>query len=422
MSRSFLIAVVTLFALPAFLRAEVTQREARVYCVDIALLKGGAELRGSVLSRDDKELRIVVQRNWLADKQPEMAKRLDEEAASQIEANHKELISRITEWKEERASETRLVSVLNRELERIAKHGKNAVGPASQFQIVTIPNDRVKRVFHTNERSRKLAMAAWEQQLPHVETASFGTLKSAVEKKVPDWEQSVVNLTDRLPAGELQSPDEWAARQAIFEYEYCRPVDFQGTGNYFVQVGEGAERPNLAELFAQTATEAISGGLAGEELKGLGLGLDIKTNPSATTGEWQQKVIEQATKLDARSFCVTRMASITGTGPATVTMHFFARMSDGKYREIWSNESTTDPASLKNEDIARLEQDPQVQEITKVAKALSLGDNATTAVRFGAAIQASLRDSQSRFFSFRQNYNNTLDGPPLALPPMTNSK
>ena len=63
-----------------------------------------------------------------------------------------------------------------------------------------------------------------------------------------------------------------------------------------------------------------------------------------------------------------------------------------------------------------------MQEITNVAKALSLGDNATTAVRFGTAIQASQGASATRFFEFRQLYNNTLDGPPLTLPPKSSGK
>lgn len=424
MRRWFLMAVVTLFALPVLLPAETTLREAKLACVDIALLKGEAELRGSVLTRDDKELRMVVQREWLAKQQPEMAKTLDEEFAAQAESNRQELIERITTWKAERAGDARLVSALDEELRRLQKPNANGAAPPSQFLIVTVPNDRVKRVFRTNDRSRQLALVAWEQQLPHVETATFGTLKSAVEKKVANWEKAVVDLTDRLPAGLSQSPDEWAARQAIFEYEYRQRVDFQGTGSYFVRVGEGAERPNLAEILSQTTAEALKGGLAGDELKGLGinLGLGAPANSSDTPNDGLAKVIEQATALDARGFSVTRMASISGTGPATVTRQFFARLSDGKYHAIWSKVSTTDPSSVKKEDIARIEQDPQVQEITKVAKALSLGDNATTAVRFGAAIQASLSDSETGFFNFRQRYNNTLDGPPLSVPPATSNK
>ncbi|MFO1006878.1 MAG: hypothetical protein U0929_13030 [Planctomycetaceae bacterium] len=422
MRRWFLMTIVTLFALPVLLSAETTQREARVYCVDIVLLKGGVELRGSVLSRDDQELRMVVQREWLTSQQPGMAKSLDDEFAAQAEANHKELIDRITAWKAERAGDARLVSALDEELRRLERPNANGAAPPSQFQIVTVPNDRVKRVFRTNDRSRQLALVAWEHQLPHVETATFGTLKSAVEKKVANWEKATVDLTDRLSSGLSHPPDEWAARQAIFEYEYRQRVDFQGSGSYLVRVGEGAERPNLAEILSQTTAEALKSGLSGDELKGLGLGLGTQANPSAAPDDGLAKVIEQATKLDTRGFCVTRVASITGTGPATVKTQFYARLSDSKYHVIWSNESSTDPSTIKNEDIARIEQDPQVQEITKFARALSLGDNATTAVRFGAAIQASLRTSDARFFEFRQRYNNTLNGPPLSVPPATSGK
>lgn len=393
--------------------AEITPREAQRFCVDIALVKGGVELRGAVLSRDETELRMAVQRSWLTAKHPELAKQIDEDAASKQAASRDELKERIEAWKTERAADARLVAVLNRELARLGKAAGPAGVPDSQFVVVTTPADRVRRVFTAPAASRQVAMAAWSERIERVEDTALTPLKAAVEKKNPDWQATQVDLSDRLPTGQPQTADEWAARQAIFEFEYRERLDFQGTGNMVVRVGEGVAKPDLKSLFAQTAADAIQGELGG---LGLDLGLDLAAKPK-TESNWQTTAIEQAKSLKVKGFRVTRVPKITGSGPATVTTSFFARLSDGNYRVIWSNETTTDPTTIQPEALDRLQQDPQVQEIQKIASALSLGNDATTAIRFGAAVQASLDGSENRFFEFRQRYNTSLDGPPLVLPP-----
>lgn len=409
---------VALVAMASLCHAEITPREAQRFGVDIALLKGGVELRGAVLSRDQKELRMAVQRSWLTAKHPEILKQIDDEASEQRAASREELQKRIETWKTERAAETRLVAVLNRELARLAKAVNPAAVPVSQFVVVTTPADRVRRVFSAPEASRQVAMAAWSERMERVEDTVLTTLKTAVEKKNPQWQVAQVDLSDRLPTGQLQTADEWAARQAIFEYEYCDRLDFQGTGNMVVRVGEGVAKPDLAALLAQTATDTLQGQLEGLDLGGLDLG-GLNLNPPGNKpakADWQSTAIAEAKSLDRRGFRVTRIPKITGGGPATVTTCFFGRLSDGTYRILWTNETTTDPATIKDEAIKRLEQDPQVQEVLKVASALSLGQDATTAVRFGAAVQSSLNTGETQFFEFRQRYNDQLDGPPLVVP------
>lgn len=391
--------------------AEITPREARRFCVDIALLKDGVELRGAVISRDEKELRMAVQRDWLTAKHQELMKQIDEESVQNQAASRNELLQRIETWKEERVAEQRLVSVLKQELDRLRKAPPAVVVPDSQFVIVVTPANRVRKVYTAADASRRLAKVAWRERIARVEDTAFGPLKVQVEQAVPEGDTTEIDLADRLPAGQTQSDDEWSARQAIFEYEYGERLDFQGTGKMLVRVGEGAGKPDLAELFAKTAADALQGELGG---LGLNLGSDSAAKQNVDT-DWQATAIQQAKSLDRRGFRVTRVPQITGSGPASVSTSFFARLSDGKYHMIWSNDTTTDPATVKEDVLNRIQQDPQVQEILKVAQALSLGQDATTAVRFGAAVQASLDASENRFFEFRQRYNATLDGPLLVL-------
>ena len=412
-----LMMLAVLVALPPALYAEITPREAQRYCVDIALLKGGVELRGTVLSHNAHELKLVVQRDWLAANQPEMAQTLSDESIAQAAAAREELLKRITIWQAERQADTRLVAVLKQQRRRLEKPAPQVPEPASQFVVVTLPAQRIRKVYSTSDNSRQLAMVAWQLRLPRVEDSAFGPLKTTVTALVPDWPTMKVDLADRLPTGEPQSADEWAARQAIFEYEYRQRLDFQGTGNLIVRVGEGAEKPNLGELLAETAADSLQGELSGLGLEGLGIDLGpAQKSEKPAAADWQQTAIAEAKTLDSRGFCVTRVPKITGAGPATVTVSFFIRLSSGDYRMIWTHESTTDPSTIPEKDLASIEQDPQVQEILKVARALSIGPDATQAVRFGAAVQASLGEAENTFFQFRQRYNDTLDGPVLVLP------
>ncbi len=412
MRRAVSLAIGVVFVIATLSQAEITPREAQRFCVDIALLKGGVELRGAVITRDEKELRMAVQRNWLTAQQPDLMQQIDEESARNQAASRDELLQRIETWKGERATEKRLVSVLEQELDRLRKAPPASAVPDSQFVIVVTPADRVRKVYAAPDASRRLAKIAWRERIERVEDTSFGPLKVKVEQAAPQGGMAEIDLSDRLPTGQPQSPDEWAARQAIFEYEYSERLNFQGTGKLLVRVGDGVGKPDLSELLAKTAADALQGELGG---LGLDLGLDSTAKPNVDT-DWQATAIQQAKTLDRRGFRVTRVPQITGSGPATVSTSFFARLGDGNYHIIWSNETTTDPATVKDDALKRIQQDPQVQEILKVAQSLSLGQDATTAVRFGAAVQASLDGTDNRFFEFRQRYNETLDGPVLVRP------
>lgn len=388
---------------------EMTVRDAQRYGVDIIQVKGGGELRGAVLRRDSSDLQIAVQRSWLLAAQPAMLETAEKEAAKRQAASHQELIARIESWIAAQANQPRLRTVLQGELARLKKLPEAPPEP-TQFVLLRIPTDRVRRVFTAAAPARQIAMVAWSQQLDRVEQSTITALKPDVEKAAPDWATQRVDLSGRLPAGEPQSADEWAARQAIFEYEYGDPLEFQGTGNLLFRTGSGAEKPDLASLLASTAGETLASELGS-------LGLDLGKPAPAPPVDWKRQATEQARNLNRSGFSVTRIPRITGDGPATVSIHFWARLADGLWHPIWSDEVTTDPSTIKADELKRLETDPQVQEILQVTRALSLGDASQQALRFGAAVQASQQTVTTRFFEFRQRYNVRLDGPPLVWNP-----
>lgn len=388
--------------------AEITPREAQRFCVDIVLLKGGTELRGSVLKRDAQQTRIAVQRDWLNTHQPAMAKLAAEEEIQQQEKNRADLKDRIDVWRKERADQQRLTFMLDKELAKLSKPLEKDA--PSQFVIIDLPADRIRRIFETPAASRPLAAAAWFERIEKVEETVFGKLKTQVEQTHPKWATERIDISDRLPRGQPQSDDEWAARQALWEYEFCEELNYQGTGSFVVRVEPG-KKPDLSALMSQSGESLLAG-----PLSGLGLDLGGGKPQMPAPDAWQKKAIDEARDLNIRGFLVTRSPQITGEGPAIVVAQFFARLGDGNYRVVWSDEVRTDPSTIPEDDLKRIQQDPQIQEVLKVAQALSLGNEVQKAVRFGGAVEVSMKSVTGHFAEFRSRYNRTLDGPPLTLP------
>lgn len=409
---SILLLIATVFALETSLWAEITSREAQRFCVDIVVLKGGGELRGSVLKRDTQEIQIAVQRNWLTTRQPKMAEQVAKSASQDREKSQQLLKERITKWRQERSDMKRLTFVLDRELERLADP-KDLDTEESQFVIVQLPAEQVRRVFEASAASRSLATAAWFERLEKVEETVLGKLKTQVEATHPQWATERIDISDRLPQGPPQNDDEWAARQALWEYEFCESLDYQGTGNFVMRVEPG-KKLELSSLLGQSGESLLAG-----QLGDLGLDLGAGQPAAPKADDWQKRVIAEAKELGMRGFLVTRSPQITGEGPATVTAQFFARLPGGQYQAIWTDTVQTDPATIPEADLKRIESDPQIQEVLKVAQAFQLGNQIQTAVRFGGAVEVSLKSVAANFGEFRSRYTRTLDGPPLPIKTQT---
>lgn len=142
--RCSLLLVVLLLGHGAALNAETTRETAARLGVDVVLLHGGREARGSIVRRgEDGALTIAVRRGWLQTRQPEWLAELDQTAADGRQAAHESLVTRIKGWLAERSDEPKLALVLRMELERIeqaaAKGPVVAEAPAdSEFLLIEI--------------------------------------------------------------------------------------------------------------------------------------------------------------------------------------------------------------------------------------------------------------------------------------------
>lgn len=396
------------------LQAETTRETAARLCVDVVLVNGGREARGSILQqKEDGSMTIAVRRGWLKSRQPEWLAEIDKGATDGRKAALETLITRTREWLTERADAAKLVPIVQIELERLEKEVKKepvaAAEPAdSEFLLIDLPADKVRRVFAQPMERKQAALVAWDQQIDNVESSAINKLHEALQKRKLDWQTMRIDLSSRLASSGADNEREWAARRAVFEFTFGKRVEFQGTGNFVVRTGTESAAPGGLELLAGV----LQGGLDAD-VTGLLQGIAGPQGPAAERNGWLESASRTAEKEGARGFRVTRSQQNALNRQVTVEDRFVAQMPDGTWETIYVASETLDGTVERKELEARIREDGQVGELLKTFEGLGLGGQLETAVRFGAATMDAQQSASARFFEFTDRYSQRLDGPAL---------
>jgi hypothetical protein len=394
------------------LQAETTRETAARLCVDVVLVNGGREARGSILrQKEDGSVTIAVRRGWLKSRQPEWLAEIDKGAADGRKAALETLITRTREWLTERADAAKLVPIVQIELERLEKEAQKepvaaAEPPDSEFLLIELPADKVRRVFAQPAERKQAALVAWDQQIDNVESSAINKLHEALQKRKLDWQTMRVDLSSRLATSGADNEREWAARRAVFEFTFGKRVEFQGTGDFVVRTGTESAAPGGLELLGGV----LQGGLDAD-VSGLLSGI---AGPQGVEQKgWLESASRTAEKEGARGFRVTRSQQNVLNRQVTVEDRFVAQMPDGKWETIHIASETLDGTVERKDLEARISEDGQVGELLKTFEGLGLGGQLETAVRFGAATMEAQQTASTRFFEFTDRYSQRLDGPAL---------
>lgn len=387
--------------------------------VDQVSVRNAPPLRGSIVGRaNDGTLTMAVSRTWLGKSQPKLDATLAAEAAVERRTALEQLRDRIAAWRERRADETKLEFFLKKQAERVEKElarPEDNTEPAPDaadavsFHLVVLPAAKVERFFLQPPERKQLAAVAWREGVPNVETRSASDLARELKKRGIDPKADTVDLSDRLPI-RRQTDTEWAARQALVEYQYRHPVDFQGAGTQLFRTGEGAKAPAAGELLLAIFKEQLATQLA-----------DLLADPAAPrrkpdSEEWLTTATRLAEKDDAGGFRVTRVATDAARGRVSVETRFVARMPAGTWETVWKFEESVDTARADKDRVDRITADPQVQSALELLKAAGLGDGDAawqSALRMGAATMQAQEAADARFTEFRDRLLQRLEGPPL---------
>ena len=394
-------------------RGDVTRDQAARIGVDIVLTRGGGELRGSIVSREEGgSLVIAVRRNWLRDEQLQRLAAEEQAEAERRLETYEQLVDRIRDWLRDCEDEPEFAAILERELEEYEAYVEDPdslpLMEPSEFLLIEIDADNVRRVLAQPAQRKQAALVAWQEGLPDVETTSFVELQEMLVARDVDWRNTRVDLSDRLPTGMPQSESEWAARKAVYEFAFRERIEFQGTGDMVFRTdpdGDG-EQPGMDQLLGNLLGGGLNVDLE-QLLGGNGLG-GVDDRPG-----WRETAIESAKEDGGSGFRVTRVETDLQNSRVVVETVFLAQVDDDTWETIWRYRETLDASEERNGLADRIRQDPQLAEPFKLLESLGLNEQLGQAVQFGAATMDAQQTADDRFFEFFGRYTERLDGPPL---------
>jgi hypothetical protein len=387
--------------------AETNFTDAKRLVVDVVWLKGGGELRGSILNvKDGQPTLMAVRREWLRKGNPKRLEMEEEREAGQAREVDEELLKRLDEWIAKREEDRNLKAVLTlqrkRCQERLAGEGK--AGEPPEFVLVELTPEEIRRVLAQPADRRRLATVAWELRQPDVEMSVGTKLEPAVAAKIKDWRTHEADLSERLPALK-QSDEEWSVRVALWEYMFRQPCDFQGTDAFVVRSDSGVERADVAALIAPALESTLTSQL-GELLDPGG------SKPKPAPDRWRAAAIAATEKAKLGACRVTRVNVDPAASRGSVASDLLIQMPGGEWETLWKDESAVDVAAVREEDVEKIRNDPQVKAVAGALEGLA-GGQLDQALRFGAAVQGAQMQVDGRFSAFRERYSRRLTGPPL---------
>ncbi|MCC7419229.1 MAG: hypothetical protein IT428_02995 [Planctomycetaceae bacterium] len=389
--------------------------------VDVVELKSRpVTLRGLVLGKDAdaRTTLVAVPRWWIEANAAEFYTEYLKHETDARRTLLTKLVERIDAWKERRADDRRLQTFLDEQKERAGKalRGNDGdVAPCeSKLVLVAVPDREIKRHDPADPQARQVTPVAWAEELKDVETRTVTSLRDELQKDKIDIAARMIDLTEWLPP-RLDTAEQWAARQAIVEYEYRRQADFQGTGEAYFRTGEGAKPPALADILSSMFQSNLTGGL-----------LDLlDEGPRKPKPSGPPKPVGTAEKEGLDGVRITTLEQDLNARRVTVRTEFWARVPSqdkvaAAWRPIFQWNETADAAKARPDTEARIRKDPQVSRALELVSSLLPGGDGeaatNTAIRFGAAVMEAQQAADARFIHFRAVYTRGLEGPPLTLP------
>jgi hypothetical protein len=395
--------------------------------VDQVSLKKGPRLLGAILGREaDGAVAVAVRRAWLKKAHLNFFEDALREETAETRAALTELRDRIADWRAARGEDKELDFFLRKEAERVEQE-LAAIDAGTReedapLMVVDLASTKIDRVVSQPPQRKNIAVTAWREGLADVESRSTTSLAQELKNQKTEPVDDPDLILDLLPP-RRQNDAAWAARKAIVEYRYRKPLDFQGTGDQVVRTGEGLEALDLGQLIGGVL-KGLGGNPLGDLFGPQAAGKSRTKTGNANTKKWLETAASQAEADGLDGFRVTRVVLDMAMRRATVETRFVARLTDGSWKTVWQRTETADASKARPDVEQQIEKDPQVLPALELIKAIGLGgeEQVRLAIRFGAATAEALKAADSRFFEFRDRHLRRLDGPVLRVAPASAGK
>lgn len=381
--------------------------------VDSVKIDGGKRLYGFLLSHHpDQSIVFAVGRQWLQATHPQLYVEFAKVERERFEKLRQTRIERIETWIDSRPDDRGLLSFLNHELARFSESVPEDLSKKKFITLELMPT-RYREIFNQPPDRRTVAGLAFQNDLETVETTPVTQLKKQLAEMDVDVEAETVNLSKEVEATS-ESDRQWAARKAIVEHSLRKQMEFQGTGAMLIRK---TDKPDMSALVSQV----LGGGLGDDPISQLGaeLGLPEFKKPKESSDGWWKRATEEAEREGFIGVSITRLNQNMLSPTVTVETYFFAQEKPGSWFQVVKFSGQANTAEQTEEQLKRIQEDPQVKSVMDTLKGLGLGGQGAIeqALRHGAATQKALQDATGQFNLFIDQNSRELDSQPIGLQP-----
>ena len=410
LSFDLLLGLSVFFLVVPIEKAESQQSSRTRLAVDILNLKSRQQFRGLVLNTNTNEdLKIAVSREWFQHFDEKAYAKVDKEAKSEEERARQQLKSRL-EQLTSTGKHPAFDFFVKKELERVTAAIDAPPDDECQFLVVRLKRSLIANLILASESNRRVAIWAWSERLPKIESREVSDILKELKSKVQDFDATltVPDLSTRFPMME-QSELQWRTRLAIVSHGLAERIEFQGSGKMMIQVGDDKQPQNANEIMTQmlqAQTESVLGELLGDP-KSKSLLPDGKS-------DWVKAAIVKTEALGMGYFHATNVKVDLLGETASVEYVFIVKHVDGDWRMAWNGIRDERASQQTADSIARVTKDSQIESLKNSLQAIvGVNDAFDKAIRFGAATMTAQQNVNEQFETFVERYLRRLDGPPL---------
>lgn len=368
---------------------EIEARSFRDRVCDFAILSDGARLTGIALS--ESPVRLVLRLERLKADAPNLfTEEIQPAIADQLGKQNKELIAilrqRIAQLKMDEPDDRRQIGLLDEIIERLNPNDNQA----PPWIIVEIEPKRLKRLETLAPNRRELARFALLNQIDDFESQHWKTVTTRLQA-IP-----AAQLKRPTTASQQTSPDVIADRiLAAVDVRLNKATRLIRTGDAFV--AEDA-KPDLATLMT-----SLLGGSLNKTLQDL---LNetggLPPNPLHDDKQNNSTLPEAAIRLAENSGNSTVVVSSfdfdLARGAASVSRQLFRNSKPGGWKLLSATTGSSTTNDVTQEQVQKIEEDPQVKQISGLLSQLSPDPNALkTALQMGAVVQSALSKTEAAF-------------------------
>ena len=354
-------------------------------------------------------IEFAVDRQWLLQTYPEFAKQLEMKEVALQEKASQQFSDRMAHWIADCTQEKhlRLKLFLEDELSRI--QGTEPAVEASQFMLLQIPAQKILKLSLAKPEFRHLAGLAYKHEIPDITTTSAPVLERKLKELGVNAQAETFDLSGKLPRMQEETDRQWAARQALVEYDYVEAFELQAIGDFVQAAKEPLDLAGILRSVSQSQQNLLS-----ELSEQLQLNLNIPANRN-TAQAWREKAGELASKRKSRGVLVHRLDQDLLLATAKLSTHFLAQDGSGAWMEVYQSEQQIDGSQATQEQLDRLSDDPSLKRILPMIELLGGKAQLDQALRQGAATAAALGTARKTFDQFKQASASNLASPPIPM-------